>query len=197
MARINTPMSGLQMTSYGQLTHHHRILNKSTLQFKQGKVLRSRKFSNPLNNNIFHRYRTMELKKNLEEFDSSNYFDEENIFDSLNFYSTHIHNIKEFCGVGEIKSLRTIKEIIKVVRLNLKKKRKQESTDQLDSDVASLDDLQKSFVEVSSTFKLPEICSKPMNSLREEEINTNSVEKTVPIVPEGKFANYITKTIIT
>lgn len=105
--------------------------------------------------------RLVEVKKDLDELEANYFFDEQNVFDTLNFYSEHIHEIKDFCGVGEIKSLKTIKEIIKVVRLNMKYTNKDELNQLLEQDTSMLE-FEKSFTHESnkSSVKLPPVVEK-------------------------------------
>lgn len=107
--------------------------------------------------------RLVEVKKDIDELEASYFFDEQNVFDTLTFYSEHIHEIKDFCGVGEIKSLKTIKEIIKVVRLNLKYTNKDELNELLNEQDTSMLEFERSFTHESSnksSVKLPPVMEK-------------------------------------
>lgn len=65
-------------------------------------------------------YRLEEIKKELDIIDVSNCLDIENLFDTLNFYSIHLHDLKDFMGVNEIKSFKAMKHIIDVVKSKVK-----------------------------------------------------------------------------
>ena len=105
--------------------------------------------------------RLVEAKKDIDELEANYYYDEQNTFDTLNFYSEKIHAIKDFCGVGEVKRLKTIKEIIKVVRLNMKYTNKDELNELLDHEfIASTMEFEKSFShesQKSDVDKLPPV----------------------------------------
>lgn len=116
------------------------------------------------------RTRLVEVKKDIDEIEAGYFFDEQNVFDTLNFYSEHIHEIKDFCGVGEIKSLKTIKEIIKVVRLNLKYTNKDELNELLNEQDTSMLEFERSFTHESnkSSFKLPPVVEKSKSNITKD-----------------------------
>ncbi len=120
--------------------------------------------------------RLNDIKKDLGNIEAENCFDEENLFDTLNFYIDHIQNIKELCGVGEIRSLKTIKEITKVVKLNIKHLNKQELKELLEEEEEQrLSELEKSFVSYGgekSPLKLPLIASKTNLAVSEKGVET-------------------------
>ncbi len=129
-----------------------------------------------------------DLKKDLDTIDAEDCFDAENIFDTLNFYVEHVQNIKELCGVGEIRSLKTIKEIIKVGKLNLKYVNKKELKGELHSteDFQLTNEFEKSYVFEGEKppLKLPLIASKS-NMSGSEKISDAVVD--VPVVEKAEI----------
>jgi hypothetical protein len=96
--------------------HHQQPLSKKKLKIWMDKTI-------PANINEIYdscSCRLDEVKKDLDNIDNANFFDTENLFDSLNFYSIHLHDLKDFMGVSEIKSLKTMKHIRDVVKAKIK-----------------------------------------------------------------------------
>lgn len=125
-----------------------------------------------------------DLNKDLNEIVEMYYFDDENLFDTLNFYSSHIHSIADFTGVGKITSLKTIKEIIKVVRLNMMYTNKKELEEVLEEGLAE-EELavgnEKSIIVEDNYVKLPRIESKS----REGDPGLEILEQPKATVEQG------------
>lgn len=67
-----------------------------------------------------------EIKNNLENLDAQYCINGNRLFETLNTYSTHLLRLKTALGLNEIKSAKTISDVIKIINNNIKHKKREQ-----------------------------------------------------------------------
>lgn len=70
-------------------------------------------------------YRMSQLEKKINEYDLLYKIDEPNLFQTTNYYSIHLTRLRVFMGLAEIKSAKTITDILRIINYNLRMIRKE------------------------------------------------------------------------
>lgn len=148
--------------------------------------------------------RLKRAQKRIDSIDESNCMDRENLFDTLNFYSHHLHELKDFIGVSEIKSHKAMKHIVDVVKSKLKtqnellKKEKDSKKKKLLPDLYEkhkIDEFDEDYIQLEQ-----ELMSEPKSETTDVKLPAllaSSSNQIKPAVKESNESFMLEKRVVT